>query len=65
MGGEVKIKIWVHYFIGDTEGNNKWLSHYPGSTRQVYWPYQDCQFDFNEMSNPNPTCVINLVCLGE
>ena len=23
LGREVKIKIWVHYFIGDTEGNNK------------------------------------------
>ena len=24
LGREVNIKIWVHYFIGDTEGNNKW-----------------------------------------
>ena len=31
MGREVKIKVWIHYFIGDTEGNNKWLGHYPGN----------------------------------
>ena len=56
LGREVNIKIWVHYFIGDTEGNNKWLGHYPGA-RQVHRPYRDCQCDFNNMSNPNPTCV--------
>jgi hypothetical protein len=57
LGREVNIKIWVNYFIGDTEGNNKWLGHYPGTTHQVNRPYQDCQCDLNEMSNPNPTCV--------
>ncbi len=57
LGMEVNIKIWVHYFIGDIEGNNKWLGHYPGTKGQVCWPYQDCQCDFNAMSNPNPTCV--------
>jgi len=56
LGREVNIKIWVHYFIGDTEGYNKWLGHYPGA-RQVHRPYRDCQCDFNNMSNPNPTCV--------
>ena len=30
LGREVKIKIWVHYFIGDTERNNKWLGQYTG-----------------------------------
>ena len=28
LGREVNIKIWVHYFIRDTEGNNKWLGHH-------------------------------------
>ncbi len=23
LGKEVNIKIWIHYFIGDTESNNK------------------------------------------
>ncbi len=31
MGKEVKVKVWIHFFIGDTEGNNKWLGHYPGN----------------------------------
>jgi hypothetical protein len=26
---EVNVKIWIQFFIGDTEGNNKWLGHYP------------------------------------
>jgi hypothetical protein len=56
MGREVHIKIWVHFFIGDTEGNNKWLGHYPGQ-RQVQRPYRDCQCGFINLSNPNPTCV--------
>jgi len=55
LGREVNIKVWVHFFIGNTEGNNKWLGHYPGA-RQVNRPYRDCQCDFNNMSNPNPTC---------
>ena len=24
LGREVHMKIWIHYIIGDTEGNNKW-----------------------------------------
>ncbi len=35
LGREVTIKVWIHYFIGDTEGNDKWLGHYPGNKRQV------------------------------
>ncbi len=31
MGREVKVKVWIHFFIGDTEGNNKWLGLYPGN----------------------------------
>ena len=25
---EVVCKVWIHFIIGDTEGNNKWLGHY-------------------------------------
>ena len=57
LGREVNIKIWVHFFIGDIEGNNKWLGHYPGTNCTVHRPYRDCQCDFYGMSNPNPTCV--------
>jgi hypothetical protein len=57
MGREVKIKVWIHFFIGDTEGFNKWLGHYPGNKRQVSRPYRDCHCAFEELNNPNPSCV--------
>lgn len=57
MGRDVKIKVWIHYFIGDTEGFNKWLGHYPGNKRQVSRPYRDCQCGFEDLNNPNPSCV--------
>jgi len=47
---EVNVRIWIHYFIEDTEGNNKWLG-------QVHHPYRDCTCSFHELSNPNPSCV--------
>jgi len=31
LGLNVCVKVWIHYFIGDTEGNNKWLGKYPGN----------------------------------
>ncbi len=57
LGKEVNIRIWIHYFIGDTEGNNKWLGHYQGNKSQVHRPYRDCTCSFHELSNPNPSCV--------
>ena len=57
MGRHVNIKIWIHYFIGDTEGNNKWLGHYSGNKSQVCRPYRDCSCSFDELSNHNPTCI--------
>jgi hypothetical protein len=57
LGKDVRVKIWIHYFIGDTEGNNKWLGHYPGNKSQMYRPYQDCSCNFDELSNHNPTCI--------
>ena len=57
MGRVVKIKVWIHYFIGDTEGNNKWLGHFPGNKRQISRPYRDCLCGYNDLNNPNPNCV--------
>ncbi len=57
MGREVLVKVWIHYFIGDTEGNNKWLGHLPGNKKQISHPYRDCACDYSELSNPNPICV--------
>jgi hypothetical protein len=51
------VKIWIHYFIGDTEGNNKWLGQYPGNHDGVKHPYCDCKCSFEDLKNANPTCV--------
>ena len=32
------VKIWIYYFIGDTEGNNKWLGQYPRNRDGVEHP---------------------------
>jgi hypothetical protein len=51
------VKVWIHYFIGDTEGNNKWLGQYPGNREGVRRPYHDCKCQFQDLSNPNPNCI--------
>jgi hypothetical protein len=45
------------FFIGDTEGNNKWLGQYPGNREGVRHPYRDCKCQFHDLSNPNPNCT--------
>ena len=55
-GQEVHVKVWIHFFIGDTEGNNKSLGHMPGNKDGVSCPYRDCQCDFANLCNVNPKC---------
>jgi len=57
MGRHVHIKVWIHYFIGDTEGHNKWLGHYPGNNSGIRRPYRDCQCSFPDLRKTNPTCL--------
>jgi hypothetical protein len=57
MGNEVKVKVWIHLFIGDNEGNNKWLGHYPGNRKEICCPYGDCKCEYDQLSNTNPQCV--------
>ncbi len=57
MGRAVKIKVWIHYFIGDTEGDNKWLGHYPGNKKEISRPYCDCCCGYLDLNNPNPSCI--------
>ena len=52
----VHAKIWIHFFIGDTEGNNKWLGHYNSSNQGVAMPYRDCKCNFDNMDNPSAKC---------
>ncbi len=51
------MKIWIHNFIGDTEGNNKWLGQYLGNRDGVQRPYRDCKYSFEDLKNMNPNCV--------
>jgi hypothetical protein len=51
------VKIWIHYFIGDTEEKNKWLGQYPGNHDGVQCPYHDCKCSFKDLKNINPNCV--------
>jgi hypothetical protein len=57
MGKEVIIKPFIHYFIGDTEGHNKWLGHYTGSKPGMARPYRDCHCTFEQLSSKYPECV--------
>ena len=57
LGRSVNVKVWIHYFIGDTEGNNKLLGQFPGNKEGVKRPYCDCKCTFDDLSNPNPTCT--------
>ena len=42
MGRDEIVKPFIHFFIGDREGLNKWLGHYSGSKEGVGHPYRDC-----------------------
>jgi hypothetical protein len=57
MGREIKVKVWIHFFIGDTEGNNKWLGHYPGNRIEICCLYRDSKCEYDQLSNTNPQCV--------
>jgi hypothetical protein len=57
LGRTVCVKVWIHYFIGDTEGNNKWLGQYPGNREGVRCLYQNCKCQVHDLSNPNPNCI--------
>jgi hypothetical protein len=56
LGEEVHIKVWIHYFIEDAKGNNKWLGQNPGNREGVQQPYCDCKCYFEQLSNTNPAC---------
>jgi hypothetical protein len=57
LGQNVHVKVWIHYFIGVTEGNNKWLGQYSGNRDRVQQPYQDCKCTFDNLKHTNPTCI--------
>jgi hypothetical protein len=56
LGKEVHVKVLIHFFIGDTEGNNKWLGQYPGNKEGVQRPYRNCKCTWQMLSHINPNC---------
>jgi hypothetical protein len=50
------VSVWIHNFIGDTEGNNKWLGQFPGNKEGVKRPYRDCKCTYHQLNNPNLNC---------
>jgi hypothetical protein len=55
MGRQVILKVWIHFFVGDTSGNNHWLGHFNGSGKMVC-PYRDCHCSFDDIDNVLPQC---------
>ncbi len=54
LGQDVCVKVWIHYFIGDTKVNNKWLGQYPGNQEGVQQPCRDCKCTFDSLKETNP-----------
>ena len=54
-GRFVRGRAWIHFFIGDTAGNNTWLGHYNyNGSSKLKRPYRDCLCTFRMMEAPNP-----------
>ena len=56
MGRDVIVKPWIHFFVGDTSGNNRWLGHFNGSGN-ITRPYRDCECTYKDMDDPTPSCT--------
>ena len=58
LAGKERVgRVWIHFFIGDIEGNNAWTAHFNNSKKGVSRPYRDCLCCHGGMSRPNPQCV--------
>jgi hypothetical protein len=55
MGRPVILKVLIHFFVGDTSGNNRWLGHFNGSG-MLTCPYRDCRCSYEDMDNVSPSC---------
>ncbi len=49
-------KVWIHFFMGDMSGCNRWLGHF-NSGAKFQRRYHDCKCRINDMNNLNPTCI--------
>jgi hypothetical protein len=59
LGQKVTVKIWIHYFIGDTEGNNKWLGQYPGNCDGDQHLHRDCKCTFRGFKTHLPKLCVH------
>jgi len=50
----VWVKVWIHFFVGDTEGNNKLVGQYPGNREGVKQPYRGCNCGYDDLRIPIP-----------
>jgi hypothetical protein len=59
MGRDVIVKPWIHFFVGDTSGNNRWLGHF-NSSGNITCPYRDCECTFVDMDilHLHQTCTV-------
>ncbi len=55
MGRPVVGKVWIHYCVGDSQGNNCWLGRFNGSGNLNH-PYQDCNCQLWNMDKPTANC---------
>ena len=51
----VVMKVWIHFIIGDCQGNNRWAGHYMNGKQA---PWRDCLCLQERMSDPSPTCTL-------
>ncbi len=49
-----------HFFIGDTEGNNKWLGQYLGNRDGVKRLYHGCKCSFEDLKKKTNLCLHNI-----
>ena len=57
----MRVEVWIHFFIGDTEENNKWLGQYPGNKEGEQRPYCDCKCTWKMLNHTNPFYEIAIV----
>jgi hypothetical protein len=55
MGRPVVGKVWIHFCVGNSHGNNHWLGHFNGSGNLNH-PYRDYNCQMWYMGKPTANC---------
>ena len=56
MNRKVKVKVWIHYIVGDISGNNVLLGSYNNANANC--PYRDCTCPSAKFPDPNADCTL-------